>query len=413
MKPLIEVELNDTSISSENTSTQRQLGVSIKAVKDQEINRLPLNICLILDRSGSMVGKPLENVKQAVGAFVDKLTADDTISIIAFNHEAQVIVSNQNVTNKEAIKNSIISLSADGGTAIDEGMRLGIQEINKGKDKRISQILLLTDGENEHGDNGRCLKLAQLASEYNITINTMGFGNNWNQKVLETISDIANGSLSHIEFADQATQEFQKLLARMESVGLTNAYLLLELAEDVRLAELKPIAQVAPETVELHPQRDENNLQKFTIRLGDLMTQERIILTNLYLGKLSLGNQSVATVQVRYDNVRGETMFSEVIPVNIQVQAQYQPQVNSQIQKSVLTLAKYRQTQLAQEKLEQGDSFAAATLLQTAAKTAIQLGDETGATILQTSATRLQGGAQLSNAEKKKTQMAAKTTIQL
>lgn len=413
MKPLIEVELNDTSISSENTSTQRQLGVSVKAVKDDEINRSPLNICLILDRSGSMVGKPLDNVKQAVGAFVDKLTIDDTISIIAFNHEAQVIVSNQNITNKEAIRNSITSLSADGGTAIDEGMRLGIQEINRGKEKRVSQILLLTDGENEHGDNGRCLKLAELASEYNITINTMGFGNNWNQKVLEAISDKANGSLSHIEFADQATQEFQKLLARMESVGLTNAYLLLELAEDVRLAELKPVAQVAPETVELQPKRDENNLQKFTIRLGDLMTQERVILSNLYLGKLSLGNQSVATVQVRYDNLKGETMLSEVIPVNIQVQAQYQPEVNTQIQKSVLTLAKYRQTQLAQEKLEQGDSLAAATLLQTAAKTAIQLGDETGATILQTSATRLQGGAQLSEAEKKKTQMAAKTTIQL
>lgn len=413
MKPLIEVELNDTSISSENTSTQRQLAVSVKAVKDDEVNRSPLNICLILDRSGSMVGKPLDNVKQAVGAFVDKLTIDDTISIIAFNHEAQVIVSNQNVTNKEAIRNSITSLSADGGTAIDEGMRLGIQEINRGKEKRVSQILLLTDGENEHGDNGRCLKLAELASEYNITINTMGFGNNWNQKVLEAISDKANGSLSHIEFADQATQEFQKLLARMESVGLTNAYLLLELAEDVRLAELKPVAQVAPETVELQPKRDENNLQKFTIRLGDLMTQERVILSNLYLGKLSLGNQSVATVQVRYDNLKGETMLSEVIPVNIQVQAQYQPEVNTQIQKSVLTLAKYRQTQLAQEKLEQGDSLAAATLLQTAAKTAIQLGDETGATILQTSATRLQGGAQLSDAEKKKTQMAAKTTIQL
>ncbi len=413
MKPLLKAQLNDTNLSAENTSTQRQLEISVKAVKDSLSNRLPLNLCIILDHSGSMIGKPLENVKQAAIALIEKLNPEDRVSVVGFNHEAKIIINNQSVIDLDSIRRQINQLRADGGTAIDEGMKLGIKEINKGKENHISQILLLTDGENEHGSNEICLRLAKIASEYNITLNSMGFGNNWNQKVLEAISDCANGTLTHIEFPEQAQDEFQKLLTRMESVGLTNAFLHLELAEDVRLAELKPIAQVSPETVELNPQREGEFINKYTIRLGDLMTQERIILVNLYLGKLSLGSQAIATVQVRYDDIKGQTLYSEIAPVNIQVQAQYQPQNNTEIQKSLLTLSKYRQTQLAQEKIEQGDNQAAATLLQNAAKTAIQLGDKSGATVLQVSATRLQSGEKLSESQKKKTQMAAKTTLQL
>lgn len=411
MKLLLQTRLNDTNLPADNTSSQRQLEISIKAINDlTSSTRLPLNLCLILDHSGSMQGKPLEMVKQAAIALIEQLNPEDRLSVVAFDHQGKVIINNQSVENLALIKQQINQLQAEGGTSIDEGLKLGLQEIAEGKKNRVSQILLLTDGENEHGDNDRCLKLAQLASESNITLNALGFGNNWNQNVLEAISDAANGSLNHIEFPEQAVNEFQKLFTRMQSVGLTNAFLLLELSPNVRLAELKPIAQVAPDTIELSFLQEEG---KYVVRLGDIMTQERIILTNLYLGKLSLGNQSIATVQVRYDNpaVNEVNLYSEVIDVNVQVEANYQPQANSEVQKSILTLAKYRQTQLAEAKLEQGDNQAAATLLQTAAKTAIQLGDETAATVLQTSATRLQTQGQLSESEKKKTLMVSKTKL--
>jgi Ca-activated chloride channel family protein len=77
-----------------------------------------------------------------------------------------------------------------------------------------------------------------------------------------------------------------------------------------------------------------------------------------------------------------------------------------------LALAKYRQTQLAEAKLQQGDRAGAATMLQTAAKTALQMGDNSAATVLQTSATRLQMGEQLSEADRKKTRIVSKTVLQ-
>jgi Ca-activated chloride channel family protein len=82
------------------------------------------------------------------------------------------------------------------------------------------------------------------------------------------------------------------------------------------------------------------------------------------------------------------------------------------VQQYTLALAKYRQTQLAEAKLQQGDRAGAATMLQTAAKTALQMGDKGAATVLQTSATRLQSGEELSEADKKKTRIVSKTILQ-
>ncbi|MGK7876375.1 MAG: VWA domain-containing protein [Xenococcaceae cyanobacterium] len=412
MKVSLQPVLNDSHVDANQPSSQRQLSISISAIADRQDQNLPLNLCLILDHSGSMSGHPIETVKQAAMRLVERLSPRDRISIVAFDHRAKVLVPNQVVEDIDQVKKEIQKLEADGGTAIDEGMKLGMKEAATGKQDTVSQIFLLTDGENEHGDNERCLKFAQLASEYNITLNTLGFGSHWNQDVLEKIADSAGGTLCYIEQPEQAVDQFGRLFTRIQSVGLTNAYLLMELMPQVRLAELKPVAQVAPETIELPVQQEED---RFAVRLGDLMTNNsRVILANLYLSKLSPGCQTIAKVQVRYDDpaMSQEGLLSEKMPVEIEVQQVYQPQQDNQVQKSILALAKYRQTQIAEAKLQQGDRVGAATMLQTAAKTALQLGDQGAATVLQTSATRLQSGEELSEAERKKTKIASKTILQ-
>lgn len=403
--------LNDPHIDANQSSSQRQLAIAVAAVANQQDQNLPLNLCLVLDHSGSMQGRPLEIVKKAALRLIEQLGPEDRLSVVAFDHRARVLIENQVITNIKKITRQINKLYADGGTAIDEGLRLGIEEIAKGADNTVSHIMLLTDGENEHGDNQRCLNLAALSAKYNITLNPLGFGNHWNHDVLEDIADAASGTLSYIEAPEQATDEFGRLFERMQSVGLTNAYLLLELTPHVRLAELKPIAQVAPETIELTAQSEGNH---FAVRLGDLMVdRQRIILANLYISQLPAGEQTIATVQVRYDDpALGKVgLLSEQLPVEIDVQSVYQPAPNTEVKNSVLALAKYRQTQIAESKLQAGDRTGAATMLQTAANTALQMGDKGAATVLQVSATRLQAGEDLSEGERKKTRLASKTTL--
>lgn len=412
-------KLSDRYLDSNQVSSQRQLAIAVSASAATDGNNAPLNLCLVLDHSGSMGGQPLDTVKRAARDLVDRMYPQDRISVVGFDHKASVVVENQPVDRIASIKEKIQSLKASGGTCIDDGIKLGLQETSKGKDGTISQIFVLTDGENEHGDNERCFQFSHLATEYNMTLHSLGFGDSWNQDVLERIADAGGGAMAYIPSPEAAGAEFQKLLKRVQAIGLTNAHLILQLAPHVRLAELKPIAQVAPDTIELSYQTEGNAI---IVRLGDLMTDvERVVLVNLYISPASFiascpdtSEIPILSAQVRYDiplQAQINTL-SPSIEISANLVQDFTPQVDPQVQNHLLALAKYRQTQLAEQKLQQGDRNGAATMLQSAAKTALQMGDHNASTILQNNATRLQEGTFLSEADRKKTRIASKTILQ-
>ncbi|MBW4652826.1 MAG: VWA domain-containing protein [Kaiparowitsia implicata GSE-PSE-MK54-09C] len=412
MKVVLQAALSDDSIDVAQPNSQRQLAVSISALQDKPGRTAPLNLCLILDHSGSMQGRPLDMVKQAAHRVVDGLSPGDRLSVVGFDHRAKVLVPNQMIDSPAGVKAQINTLKPSGGTSIDEGMRLAVEELAKGKKESISQAFLLTDGENEHGDNERCLKLAQLAAGYNMTLNSLGFGDNWNQDILEKIADAGGGSLTYIQRPEDAVGAFSRLFERVQSVALTNAHLQMRLMSGVRLAELKPLAQVVPDTIELPLVQEANQA---IARLGDLMLDvPRVVLVNLYAGQLAEGLQPLVELQVRYDDPgqQLENCLSESVSISANVVQGYRPEHNPQVQQHVLALAKYRQTQIAETKLQSGDRTGAATMLQTAAKTALQMGDQNAATVLQENATRLQSGQELSESDRKKTRIASKTKLQ-
>ena len=400
--------LNDTKVDSRTNNSQRQLSLAISAVSDDSSRELALNICLVVDLSESMPEQSLSVVKQAIIGTIEKLKPSDRISVIVLSRQARVIVPNQIASNLPAIARQIERM-AIGGSSLDEGLRLGLKEVAAHNQHCVSRIFLLTDGTNKQGDRNLCLKLAELSSECNITIDTIGFGDRWDRDLLEQVSDLARGTLIYIEKADLAALEFERLLNRARSVGLTNSFLTVELMPRTRLAELKPMAQVAPETIELPVQLQGNY---FTIRLGNLMLDRpRIILLNLYVNQLPPGTHKIAAVQLRYDDpeTKSNCLHSDILIVELESQNIYQPQPSNIVQNHILSLAKYRQTQIAEVKLQQGDRLGAATMLQTAAKTALQLGDRSGAAILQANATRLQIGKNLSASDRHKTRSIAKT----
>ena len=411
MRVNLQSYLSDPNIDAHINSSQRQLSIVISALGDRLSDDLPLNLCLVLDCSGSMSEQPLEIVKQAAINIIEKLKPSDRISVVAFNNRAKVVVPNQLVTNIESIKQKIGLIVADGGTSIDEGLRLGLKEVAAHNQHCVSHLFLLTDGENERGDDLRCLRIAELAAEYNVTLNALGFGEHWDRDVLEQICDRARGTLAYIEQPERAGVEFEQLLTRARSVGLTNSFLTVELMPRVRLSSIKPVAQVAPETIEL-PIELEGNY--FTIRLGDLMVDRpRVVLMNFYINQLPPGKHKIAAVQLRYDDPGTEqnNLHSDVLAIELESQDLYQPKPNDLVHDHILTLAKYRQTQIAETKLDHSDRAGAATMLQTAAKTALQLGDKQGATILQTNATRLQIGKDLSLGDRQKTRLVSKTIL--
>jgi Ca-activated chloride channel homolog len=419
MKVGLEFAFSDPHIDAAQDNSQRQVAISVFALPEAAsgavaTNRtIPLNLCLVLDHSGSMRGAAMDTVKQAAKELIQRLQPHDRIAIVGFDHEAKVIVPNQTIENLAWIETQLSQIAAVGGTNIDAGIKAGIEELAKGKKDTISQLLLLTDGENEHGNNDRCLKLAALATSYAMTINSLGFGDRWNQDILEQIADAGGGALAHIATPAQASAEFAKLFDRVETISLTNAYLNFQLQNGTRLAELKPVAQVSPDTIEL-PVMYEGDTA--IVRLGDVMIDTpRVILANLYLPQLAAGDHTIAQLQLIYDNpATGEQrLLSAPMALQTSVQTTYAATPNPEVQTHILALAKYRQTQIAEQKLAGGDRQGAVTMLQTAAQTALQMGDQQAAAVLQGNVTQLQSGAELSEAMQKRTRMVAKTVLQV
>ncbi len=145
-----------------------------------QLPKLPLNLCLVVDRSSSMRGDRLTQVKEAARRIIDQLSQDDFFALVVFNDRADVVVPAQRVTHKADLKQTIGRIEAAGGTEMANGMALALQEVQRPMVSRgISRMLLLTDGRT-YGDESRCVEISRRAQGRNIGLTALGVGDEWN-----------------------------------------------------------------------------------------------------------------------------------------------------------------------------------------------------------------------------------------
>ena len=116
------------------------------ALKSSE--RLPINFCLVLDRSGSMMGEKLRTMKEAVKSVIDQLTQNDFISIVTFESRTEVLVASQPVGDKKGLKQLVEKIQEGGGTNLASALNASIRLIaESSRQNEVRRIILLTDGE--------------------------------------------------------------------------------------------------------------------------------------------------------------------------------------------------------------------------------------------------------------------------
>jgi Ca-activated chloride channel family protein len=101
----------------------------------KKAKRTPLNLAVVLDRSGSMAGAKIEKARQAAMELVDRLSPDDIISFVIYSDRAELVFPAQRVEDKEALKERISRVRTQGSTALYAGVELGLN--------RLSGILLV------------------------------------------------------------------------------------------------------------------------------------------------------------------------------------------------------------------------------------------------------------------------------
>lgn len=213
--------------------------------------QLPLNLCLVIDRSTSMRGDRLDKIKAGASLLVEKLSTEDVLSIVSFSDRAEVVLPASRVRNKTPVLSRIRNVTASGGTEIYQGLNAGLKEMRKADlSKHINHIILLTDG-HTYGDEAACLLLAQQAAESRVGISGFGMGAEWNDQFLDRLVSPSGGHSMYVETPSQIVQELQQRIQSLGSVYAQNLRLVTtQFPAGIRLQyglKFRPFAQPLPD----------------------------------------------------------------------------------------------------------------------------------------------------------------------
>jgi Ca-activated chloride channel family protein len=189
------------------------LYIDLKADKIEARERTPLNVSVVIDRSGSMADKnKLDYVKKAVDYIIDELGSDDYISVVAYDDYVDVLQRSAIVRDKYDLKKKISKLTPGGFTNLSEGTFEGYDQVNKSYSRGyVNRVFLLSDGLANRGITDR-FKLADLVRDKNrrdgITISTFGVGNDFNENLMTDLADYGKGNYYYIKNSSDIPEIF-------------------------------------------------------------------------------------------------------------------------------------------------------------------------------------------------------------
>jgi len=168
--------------------------------------RSPKALVFVVDRSGSMEGARLDAARSAIMDTVPRLAETDWISVVAFDHHAQVVVPMQQVrgANRADIVNQVRSLRSGGNTNIEAGFNLAVSQARLAPRGVEANVILLSDGQANSGIKSPA-ELGQLAAravEHFVTTTTIGIGIGYDENLLDAMADSGQGN--HLAAVEQA-----------------------------------------------------------------------------------------------------------------------------------------------------------------------------------------------------------------
>ena len=348
----------------QDRATTADLIITFQETDRNLANRLPLNLSVVLDRSGSMSGYPLTNAKDAAKKLVEYLTPEDYISVVVYDDMPATIVSPQLVTDKKAIQKQISSIRSGGLTNLSGGWLMGCDRVknNQSSDK-LNRVLLLTDGQANRGiyEPKALINTAREKAASGIITTTIGFGSYFNEDLLISIADAAEGNFYFIQSPEDAVQVFDIEMESLVSVVAQNLTVKLQLEDRITVSEI------------LNDYSSKDGKKELEIFIGDVYGVEgKPLALQFELPVISsVGKQKVATVTYSYETIVDDKIkkITDTLPVTITVDtpeniAQLKPDAETTKQASQLRIAKKKDEAI--DFADRGDYQQAAKILREA-----------------------------------------------
>ncbi len=326
-----------------------QVDIYSKEVSRRE--RIPLNIALVIDRSGSMASeRKLDYAKQAAEFVVRNLDREDVLALVTYESQVQVILPAQVVRNKRNILSIIKSINTGGSTNLSGGMLEGYSQTAKHwKTGQVNRVLLLSDGLTNQGIT-RSEKLQAICQDKiskGISISTFGVGADFDEDLMLNLAEHGNGNYYFIGSPDQIPTIFSREMTGLLAVAAQNVRIAVETAPEVKVEKVFGYLQ-------------DTRQNRTEVSLGDVFSNDHYIVTFKLSLPANIGDSlQLAKVSLSYDDVtnKGDRIKTGA-PVNIYgttTPDERNNYLNPNVSAQVTLLYSARQIQSAIQKIDDGN----------------------------------------------------------
>ena len=254
----------------------------------------PLNLSIVVDRSGSMKGKRLQNALDAARGMVRRLRDGDAVSVVAYNTSTETVVPVTRVdsSSRDRIVRAITGITASGDTCISCGIDKAMTLLRQ-RSGMVNRILLLSDGEATAGvrDVPGFREIAARCRRMGASVTTIGVDVDYNERVMAAVAQESNGRHFFVENVASLPRIFDQELESLVRTVAKNAEAVIELAPGVQV-----------ERVFDRSFRREGN--RIVVPLGTFSAaDQKSVLVQIRVPRGAEGERSIADVRLAYTDL--------------------------------------------------------------------------------------------------------------
>jgi Ca-activated chloride channel family protein len=318
--------------------------------------RLPLNLSVVLDRSGSMSGEKLAAARRAAAQLVRRLRLEDVVSVVAYDDEVITVAEPATGAAQRELPSEIERIESGGMTNLSGGWLRGRELVMRGRQERgANRILLLTDGLANVGITApdKLVGLCAAAREANVTTTTIGFGSDYDESLLRAMAEAGGGNMYYIERADQAVAIFADETKDLLDIAAQNLFVTID-------------PSPAAKTIAVHhsyPRTQDG--KRLRLDIGDLYAREPRAVLMEFSFEATAGEDEVhlGDILVTAQVVTAGSVEQQEIRLPIRVSATEGVRIEPEVRKELLYLETARARERAMEEQRRGDYAAASSVL--------------------------------------------------
>ena len=271
---------------------------------------------VVLDRSGSMEGQPLESAKGSLLKLIDRLAPQDSFGLVAFDDQALVIVPTRTMADHHmpSLRKALRDLRTGGSTDISAGYLMGLRELNRVQASGGSTLLLISDGHANAGEKDPKFftDVSSKSATEKVTTSTIGLGTGYDETILEALAQGGGGAHRFAGTIDEAVGAIAAEVDDLLDKSIVNAVLRVTPTAVLAGAPKIEVLQRLPYWIDG---------ETYVVQLGDLYSGEnrRFVIDIPVPAMAALGLATIADITIEYLDLAQRQEISVSMPVNINV----------------------------------------------------------------------------------------------